>query len=831
MANNNNNNILQDPRSEQIFSALEADRGLPQGALRAVMKVESGGKANALSSAGARGAFQFMPETAKQYNVDVSNPWDSARGAADYLGDLVKQYKGNFAAALAHYNGGAHNAKYQVDGTVPSAAKVSPKNHEVNKAYVRDVLKYINPISSANASEQPPSGTEVTNPTPQAATPAPQPTKQSTSAKQLTTEQVRNIAGIKVFQAKQRGLSDDVIVKGLIDTAPPEIATAVQNNLKLGVSPANIVKGIAAKQFAQYEQDKADADPTKNMTGLQKVAAGYGREMVNIGKAAQELWTRATGTDDDLKKLHAEEAQRQQQDQALMNTGAGQVGAAAGVMIPMLATMGASGIAGLGARGVAMAAARGGVVGETALGAQRAAQAVNAVGNATRAGVNALPTAVRAPINAVEYAAKSVANPTTVGQAVTGGAVQGALTPTTDDGQIGQNMAMGAAGGAVGAGIAKVAGMAARPLGRTVAEQAPTLVKQADAFNLPLSAANIAKASKSDNLLAKGAAHAVSSSEATNLAVQHAIAKELGEGVGVHGATIVDSGLLSKNPYEHFNTLNETLKIPVSRATLARDLAPALEKYRREANTINQTVLNEVDGAINKFAPDARGVNPNVSPALLQQTAQSFAKQVGYADQFEKPLLAAAKEVFENSLEKGLAKHPMQAEAAGTAAMYRTAKDQFAKQQVIKELLKKNSDGAGNVTPIQLIQSIKNAALDGQYSKDKSHYGMLADTLHRLYGKNGMPINRSSELTDTVLSGLGGATSLATGGVGGIGAAAATVAAKRGAKHAVNSTNPLMRNALTGNTGPQRFVGKYITDPAVPILAQSLAAYASKNNK
>ena len=98
-----------------LYSSLEEQYQLPSGILSAVRKVESGGDSKAESSKGAKGDFQFMPETAKAYAVDISDPVSSAHGAAKYLSDLVKQY-GSIQAALAHYNGGTKSGKAVSEG-------------------------------------------------------------------------------------------------------------------------------------------------------------------------------------------------------------------------------------------------------------------------------------------------------------------------------------------------------------------------------------------------------------------------------------------------------------------------------------------------------------------------------------------------------------------------------------------------------------------------------------------------------------------------------------------------------------------------------------------
>lgn len=84
------------------------------------------GKNISTSSAGAQGAFQFIPETAKRYHYPLTNHpsekqfQEQASAAAHYLSDLVKQ-TGSVNAALALYSG--HTAGY--------AQKVASNSHAV----------------------------------------------------------------------------------------------------------------------------------------------------------------------------------------------------------------------------------------------------------------------------------------------------------------------------------------------------------------------------------------------------------------------------------------------------------------------------------------------------------------------------------------------------------------------------------------------------------------------------------------------------------------------------------------------------------------------------
>jgi hypothetical protein len=95
----------------QKLKSLEQQYGLPAGLLDSVWAQESArGRNMGKSSAGAEGHFQFMPDTAKSY--DLKNPYDfdqSSNAAARMYRDLLKQYGGNLDMALAAYNWGSGN--------------------------------------------------------------------------------------------------------------------------------------------------------------------------------------------------------------------------------------------------------------------------------------------------------------------------------------------------------------------------------------------------------------------------------------------------------------------------------------------------------------------------------------------------------------------------------------------------------------------------------------------------------------------------------------------------------------------------------------------------
>jgi hypothetical protein len=116
---------------DNLYASLEDQYGLPFGTLSAVEHVESRGNDKAVSPKGAKGRFQFMPETAKAYNVDVTDPISSATGAAKYLSDLAKHY-GAIQPAIAHYNGGTAAGRAVAAGQEPPAKETQDYLQKVN---------------------------------------------------------------------------------------------------------------------------------------------------------------------------------------------------------------------------------------------------------------------------------------------------------------------------------------------------------------------------------------------------------------------------------------------------------------------------------------------------------------------------------------------------------------------------------------------------------------------------------------------------------------------------------------------------------------------------
>ena len=97
----------------------------------AVMAVESAGRADAQSHAGAQGLMQLIPATAERFGVaDPFDPAQNIAGGAAYLNWLLKEFDGDPLLALAGYNAG--------EGAVRTAGGVP--NFSETRDYVPKVL-------------------------------------------------------------------------------------------------------------------------------------------------------------------------------------------------------------------------------------------------------------------------------------------------------------------------------------------------------------------------------------------------------------------------------------------------------------------------------------------------------------------------------------------------------------------------------------------------------------------------------------------------------------------------------------------------------------------
>jgi soluble lytic murein transglycosylase-like protein len=102
-----------------LIEQAAARNGVDPAVLYGLIEQESGFDPSATSSAGALGLTQLMPGTASSLGVsEPLNPAQSIEGGARYLGQMLRQFAGNTADALAAYNAGP-GAVQQYGGVPP----------------------------------------------------------------------------------------------------------------------------------------------------------------------------------------------------------------------------------------------------------------------------------------------------------------------------------------------------------------------------------------------------------------------------------------------------------------------------------------------------------------------------------------------------------------------------------------------------------------------------------------------------------------------------------------------------------------------------------------
>lgn len=136
--------------SNESLNKLSEIYNLPNGLLYSVMLKESSGLAWAESHKGAKGLFQFIPSTAKDFGLITENndyrtdEWRSAEAAARYLSwlfiylhkDKEKSDINNYEYVLAAYNAGLSKVK--------KGNKLQIPNYKETKDYIKYIIGHVN---------------------------------------------------------------------------------------------------------------------------------------------------------------------------------------------------------------------------------------------------------------------------------------------------------------------------------------------------------------------------------------------------------------------------------------------------------------------------------------------------------------------------------------------------------------------------------------------------------------------------------------------------------------------------------------------------------------
>jgi len=92
-----------------VIDRVSKKTGVPSDIMTKMLGAESSFNTQAVSPKGAKGIAQFMPDTAKQYGVNVDDPVSSIEGMGKYMKDLIKTFDGDRVKAVAAYNWGEGN--------------------------------------------------------------------------------------------------------------------------------------------------------------------------------------------------------------------------------------------------------------------------------------------------------------------------------------------------------------------------------------------------------------------------------------------------------------------------------------------------------------------------------------------------------------------------------------------------------------------------------------------------------------------------------------------------------------------------------------------------
>lgn len=194
---------------DDIFKRASEKYGVSYDFLVAVAKAESDFNPNCVSSAGAKGIMQIMPEEAKGLGIsDVFDAEQNIMGAAKLLAAHLEKFDGDTTLAAAAYNAGS--------GRVKQYGGVPPFKETQN--YVKKIASYME------------SGVSVPDKT---LTVTPNKLSGDVTKSQGTASGA-TLAGLNAVAATEEELNNSMVVVGTGDAAVTMTYGAYQRYLELG---------------------------------------------------------------------------------------------------------------------------------------------------------------------------------------------------------------------------------------------------------------------------------------------------------------------------------------------------------------------------------------------------------------------------------------------------------------------------------------------------------------------------------------------------------------------------------------------------------------------
>jgi soluble lytic murein transglycosylase-like protein len=128
------NASLPSPEINNLVEQTASRHQIDPQLVHAIIKVESQYDPKAVSSKGAMGLMQLIPETAQRFGVqNAFNPQENIEGGVSYLKHLLGLFGGDLSLSLAAYNAG--EGAVQRFGGIPSFAETQDYVRKVTNIY------------------------------------------------------------------------------------------------------------------------------------------------------------------------------------------------------------------------------------------------------------------------------------------------------------------------------------------------------------------------------------------------------------------------------------------------------------------------------------------------------------------------------------------------------------------------------------------------------------------------------------------------------------------------------------------------------------------------
>lgn len=140
-------NLTVDERIENAVELYSNQHGVDSNLVKAIIKVESNFDPNVVSSAGAKGLMQLMPENCKALGVeDPFNIEQNIEGGVKHIKEYIDRYDGDIEMALMAYNGGPTRMMNRGVTSIDDIYKM-PKE---TQNYVPKVMSYYRGFTNGN---------------------------------------------------------------------------------------------------------------------------------------------------------------------------------------------------------------------------------------------------------------------------------------------------------------------------------------------------------------------------------------------------------------------------------------------------------------------------------------------------------------------------------------------------------------------------------------------------------------------------------------------------------------------------------------------------------